>query len=121
MPFLLIPLGLFAAKFVLVNITLPPCMMYEILGWYCPGCGSTRSVAALLKGDILLSLRESLLPMILIIVLLLLYVELVFRAFGKKFRSPVRNFYFLWGSLAFMLIYTVARNFIPAIAPIPLW
>ncbi len=33
-----------------------PCMLHEMTGYYCPGCGGTRSVRVLLHGDILLSL-----------------------------------------------------------------
>ena len=32
------------------------CLVRELTGWYCPGCGGTRAVAALLRGDILMSL-----------------------------------------------------------------
>lgn len=33
-----------------------PCMMYALTGMYCPGCGGTRALAALLRGKIVLSL-----------------------------------------------------------------
>lgn len=38
-----------------------PCIFYKITGLYCPVCGSTRAIKALLKGDILLSIRNNLL------------------------------------------------------------
>ena len=34
---------------------LMPCMFLKLTGLYCPGCGGTRAVAALLKGKWLLS------------------------------------------------------------------
>ncbi len=43
-------------KIFLPNIKPIPCMMLEIFGLYCPGCGGTRAVDALLHGQILLSL-----------------------------------------------------------------
>ena len=33
-----------------------PCNIYRLTGWYCPGCGGTRAVKALLHGRILASL-----------------------------------------------------------------
>lgn len=34
----------------------PGCVFQRLFGIYCPGCGGTRAVFALLRGDILLSL-----------------------------------------------------------------
>ena len=33
----------------------PPCVLYAVTGFYCPGCGGTRACAALLDGKFLLS------------------------------------------------------------------
>lgn len=35
----------------------PPCSFHSVTGFYCPGCGGTRAVHALLHGRILESLR----------------------------------------------------------------
>ena len=34
-----------------------PCAIYQRTGYYCPGCGGTRAVKALFRGDILTSLK----------------------------------------------------------------
>ncbi len=39
-----------------VNFILPPCLFHSWTGYYCPGCGGTRAVKALLRGDIISSL-----------------------------------------------------------------
>jgi len=48
--------GWFLYRKVLVPI-LPdmPCVFLQVLGIYCPGCGGTRAVDALLRGDFLQS------------------------------------------------------------------
>ena len=38
---------------------LPRCMFHEMTGLYCPGCGATRALSALLHGEIGLSLHNN--------------------------------------------------------------
>ena len=40
---------------------LPKCMFYQWTGLYCPGCGSTRALSALLHGDVKASLHNNIL------------------------------------------------------------
>lgn len=108
----------FSALFVAENITLPPCYFNAITGWYCPGCGNTRSVIALLNGDVLLSLRQNVMIILFIVIGFLLYLEFALNTFGIKFCSPIKNNYFLFITLGVMLVYFLIRNFIPQIAPI---
>ncbi len=35
----------------------PSCIFFRTVGWYCPGCGGTRAFVALMRGNILESLR----------------------------------------------------------------
>ncbi len=41
---------------LLPYISLPPCVAYRYLGFYCPGCGGTRAFISLLHGHFLQSL-----------------------------------------------------------------
>lgn len=75
---------------------------------------------ALIHGDILLSLRQNVSIVMSVIILLILYIEFVFRAFGKKVRSVIRNRYFMWGIMIFFAAYTILRNIFPQLAPIQL-
>ena len=70
--------------YVFRYITLPSCYLYELTGIYCPGCGCTRAVYALIHGDVILSLKQNPLVIVSLAALFVLYIELVFRAFGKK-------------------------------------
>jgi hypothetical protein len=55
----LLGLGAFATALVLSRVDpnaagslLPPCPLHALTGLYCPGCGSTRALHALLHGDL---------------------------------------------------------------------
>ena len=38
---------------------LPKCMFHQLTGLYCPGCGATRALSAILHGDIKASLHNN--------------------------------------------------------------
>lgn len=107
------------AHFALKYVMLPECNFYKWTGLYCPGCGDTRAVIALMNGDILLSLRQNALIVVLLLILAAMYIELLLKVvFEKRFKSPVFNLKFLCIFLILFAVYSVVRNFIPAIAPI---
>ncbi|MCI9072414.1 MAG: DUF2752 domain-containing protein [Lachnospiraceae bacterium] len=41
---------------LLPYLSLPPCVLYQHFGLYCPGCGGTRAFVSLLQGHFLRSL-----------------------------------------------------------------
>jgi hypothetical protein len=58
-PTLLLALGGTATAWLLSRVDpnapgnlLPPCPLHALTGLYCPGCGSTRALHALLQGDV---------------------------------------------------------------------
>lgn len=119
LPFALAGVLYLISLFVIKYIKLPPCIFYFTTGFYCPGCGNTRAVIALLHGDILLSLRQNAMIITAIVCGIILYTEPVFKAFGKtNYRSPIRNYYFLYIMIGIFTVYCLVRNFVPAIAPI---
>jgi hypothetical protein len=47
----------------LIRIAGPPCVFHLLTGLYCPGCGGTRAILALLAGNVGLAFRENVLLM----------------------------------------------------------
>lgn len=113
-PFLLAGLAFLLRKPLLaLSRWLPPCLFYALTGWYCPGCGNTRSVRALLEGDFLLSLRYNITPMLLLLATLLLYAEWGTALFGRPRKLLPRTVKF-WAPLGVLIaVYWIVRNAFP--------
>ena len=105
---LLVPPGSPHAKW------LPKCMFYHVTGLYCPGCGATRALSAMLHGDLRSSMHNNalLIPLGATFILLIAKPEI-------SLKRPVAV-----AIVAVVLLFTILRN-IPAapftyLAPIPL-
>lgn len=103
---------------ILNNVQLPPCQIHARSGIYCPGCGNTRSVEAMLHGNIFLALRNNITIPFLSVVLLLLYLETAIGLSGREVHLLPRKEAFWYVVLGLFVAYFVARNFLPAIAPV---
>lgn len=96
---------------------LPACPFKSIYNIYCPSCGNTRSVSALLHGKLLTSLRYNIIPLLLLIFSLGAYIELVAYSFGKRVRIlPRKPFFYKIGGIL-LAVYLIVRNFIPYLTP----
>src|ERR1035441_2869594 len=93
----------------------PICLFHRLTGWNCPGCGGTRSLYALLHGNVPVALKDN-----------ALFVGLLAAAVARGIwfvaktiqRQPVGTFLpaaILWAVLAIAMIFTVLRN-LPAFA-----
>lgn len=98
-------------KVIYIGTLLPPCQIYSTFKIYCPACGNTRSVTALLKGDILTSLSYNIIPFLLLLFIICAYVELLTYALGKRLYILPRKslFYIIVG--VFVSVYLILRNF----------
>lgn len=91
---------------------LPPCTLHAVTGYYCPGCGGTRAVFALLRGDIIQSVRLH--PIVLYAVVLggwFMVSQTIQRItkgelhIGLHFRGI-----YVWLALALIMINCIAKN-----------
>jgi Protein of unknown function (DUF2752) len=94
----------------------PRCPFYALMHHYCPGCGATRAVAALLHGDVSAALHFNA-AMTLLLPVLLWY-------FGRMYWTAARENRIDWpqvpqwswkAALACVLLFAVARDLAPTI------
>ena len=90
----------------------PKCIFYLITGLHCPGCGSQRTIIALLHGDVLTAMHNNLLLVLLLPFLLYAFFVLLYNNFTSKRKLP-RIFYTSFSAkiiLAAVIVFTVLRN-----------
>ena len=61
------------------------CLFHTVTGLYCPGCGGTRAVRTLLKGDYRMSVQYH--PLVLYTVFVF-FIEILLRMISKKRKHP---------------------------------
>jgi len=113
-PFI-ISAGFYILSIYMDNIVkiLPPCIIYSHFHILCPGCGNTRSVAALLRGDILGSLRYNVTIPLLCLLAVIYYIEGLTYIFGRPVVIIPRKIAVLIIILSILIIYYILRNFFP--------
>lgn len=116
-PIVLILLYLCKDVFLSLLPLFPTCPFYARLDIYCPACGNTRSVLALLDGHLLESLRYNIVPSLLIIFSSLAYLELVAYGFFKPIRLLPRKLSFYLIVIGLLIIYFVLRNLSSYLTP----
>lgn len=109
---ILVPIAQWAAEHIVM------CVFHKTTGLYCLGCGGTRSIMALLHGNIPLAFRNNPLGPALVVLLLLWYIEKSAEALGKPVKLIPRKFAFWMVLLALVFIWNLIRNFVPAMMPV---
>ena len=86
------------------------CLMHDFLHLYCPGCGGTRAVVALLRGQILHSLQCNPLSAYLAVGFLIVDLRALLHIVRKQpFEIRIPSWYF-WIMLIIAALYCIARN-----------
>lgn len=96
---------------------LPPCFLYSHFHLYCPACGNTRSLSALLQGNLLQALSYNIVPFLVLLIALAGYVELATYSFGTHKRLLPRRLSVYIFLIILIFLYLLLRNFIPFLTP----
>ena len=118
-PFAVMVLFLIKERLLEFSDKFPKCSFYMVTGFFCPGCGNTRSVRALMSGEILLALRNNPLIPFACLVGLLAYAELLIGFSGREVKLLPRKMRIWTIVIAVFVVFYFVRNFIPEIAPVP--
>ncbi len=91
---------------------LPACTFYQLTGWDCIGCGTTRALHELLHGQVLSALSHNLVtPFLLLIPAYFLLAEWLQAVFGRPILKPIQDKKWLMIALLMIsLVYFVLRN-----------
>lgn len=89
-----------------------PCVFQELTGLYCPGCGGTRAVKALMKGNVITSFLYH--PLVIYVVLVAAVFAFSYIIYAKtknpKFRLHFDNKYAYIG-IGIIVINFVIKNY----------
>lgn len=89
-----------------------PCLFREMTGLYCPGCGGTRAVKALLRGDIVTSFLYH--PLVLYCALVAAVFAVSYICYWKtrnpRFRLYLENGY-VYAGLAILAVNFIVKNY----------
>lgn len=120
---LLLPMGA-AALFLLLKLYLDriavlhiPCILWFLTGLYCPGCGGTRSIRALLDGNLWLALRYNPGVPLVAVLGLLWYAEQLLALSGRQKKIIPRSRRFWVPLLGMLILFYLLRNGISMLAP----
>ena len=94
-----------------------PCFTYTYLGIYCPGCGDTRALHALMHGHILRAFDYNLLFPFIVVILAWYYLVGLTTLIRRKRVMWIPETVPLWvmiGGVSVIVLFTVLRN-------IPYW
>ena len=85
------------------NALLPKCPIHSIFNVYCPGCGSTRSLRAILSGHFTQALHENALFILSPILMLAGYLL-------AKRRTQIALYIYLGFLSVLVVVFTILRN-----------
>ncbi|MCR5143762.1 MAG: DUF2752 domain-containing protein [Lachnospiraceae bacterium] len=87
------------------------CLFHHVTGYYCPGCGGTRAVIALLKGKLITSfIYHPLVPYSLLAFIYVIVHFIFCKIMHKNYHFPT---YTLWLALVILILNWIIKNIAP--------
>ncbi|MDE6887627.1 MAG: DUF2752 domain-containing protein [Eubacterium sp.] len=95
-----------------LRFRMPPCLFHRISGYYCPGCGGTRALLALLHGQLLRSAwYHPFVPYAAFIFLYFMITQAAERLSSKRLRIGMRyQNRFVWIGVALIIGNFICKN-----------
>jgi hypothetical protein len=89
----------------------PPCLFHRLTGLYCPGCGTTRALFHLARGETLAAMRSNPLLVVALPLLFLVWLQLSMTgAWRAGLRKVVYSPFVGWGFAVLTILFAVLRN-----------
>ncbi|MGN1147526.1 MAG: DUF2752 domain-containing protein [Lachnospiraceae bacterium] len=89
----------------------PPCVLYSLLGIYCPGCGGTRAMRELLHGHIIQSLYYHPLVVYSVTIYLVFMISQTISLLSRGRIKGVRfHYWFLYGAVVVITLNFILKN-----------
>ena len=96
------------AILVLMERIAIPCIFNKVTGFYCPGCGITRAIRALVRGDIKTSFRNNILLYTVFPIIFIL--EIFRRRYRKSLKFKKVHNVIIIILLVFAIVFGILRN-----------
>ncbi|MGN0268096.1 MAG: DUF2752 domain-containing protein [Lachnospiraceae bacterium] len=108
---LLIIKNLFFSELVIIEL-MKPCYIYSMTGFYCPGCGGSRSVAALLHGRFFAcAVNYPLTAYAAVMYTWFMVSQTIQRVSRNRIRIGLRwRSGYLWAALGILIVHFVVKN-----------
>ncbi len=117
--FIILLLFIITLYFMFKYNTFIPCLFHKITNLYCPGCGNTRMVIELLKGNFYQSFRYNILTFIFLPVYLFYGINFIVSYFKNTkallYKIPSKYIYFM---IFIYLLFGILRNIYPELGPV---